>query len=129
MEEKVINFDTAKAAKEKGFDWDCRFYFSNKEERDSFTEKASPGNYNSSYWSKQDFDDEEWISRPAQALLQKWLREVHNIHINIDCWKKATFHLLHDKDSKGSFYPKNPSQWNTYEEALEIALQESLKLI
>lgn len=56
------------------------------------------------------------------CLLQKWLREVHKIHIHINCYG----------DNVWSFHIPNiggDSPFHTYEEALEIGLQEALKLI
>ena len=65
MEEEKVNFDTAKLAKEKGFDW----------------------NTGKSYMSNGILFEHEIVHHagehfpfaPTQSLLQKWLREVHNI--------------------------------------------------
>ena len=65
---------------------------------------------------------------PTQSLVQKWLREVHNIHISVIC------SVLRDK-YWSEIYGQNTTamesvlEYSTYEEALENALQESLKLI
>lgn len=121
MEDEKVSFETAKLAKEKGFNEICNSHFEEDSgSYDSYGEEFKPNDVQT---------HEILYAKPTQSLLQKWLREVHNIHINIDCWKSATFHLIYDKDKKGSFYPKNPSTWRTYEEALEVGLQEALKLI
>ena len=116
MEEQLINFETAKLAKEKGFELDK--YLSINDE--------NPKNLNSNYNPR---DYQPWYFDLTQSLLQKWLREKYQIDIII---------LPKEKD-KGKFYggyidseSKHQSigaQFSTYEEALEIGLQESLKLI
>ena len=61
------------------------------------------------------------ILAPTQSLLQKWLRETHNIFISINvnyCYKIYNNDELYEE----SFY------YNNYEEALEQGLQEALKL-
>ena len=71
---------------------------------------------------------------PTQSLLQKWLREKHNIHIIIK--------PFYDSKTKKISWAADIIQIGiqivktkrliiqfTYEEALEIALQEALKLI
>lgn len=70
------------------------------------------------------------IEAPTQSLLQKWLREKHNIHIGVyynknSCvWDVECWHV----DDVEPFYYGN-IEFNTYEEALENGLQEALKLI
>ena len=65
MEEIRVSFETAKLAKEKGFDIDCGWKL-RKLENGSFTHTNS---------------SELGIEQPTQSLLQKWLREVHNINV------------------------------------------------
>ena len=105
MKEKLIEFETAKLAKEKGFT-----------------------NFNC-FWP----DDCLTIGRPTQSLLQKWLREVHNIEvISWPHFKRLSYgcDVYHytTKNSNGfTTIELNPSK--TYEDALELGLQEALKLI
>lgn len=82
----------------------------------------------------------EFTYVPTQALLQKWLREIHEINIfmtfkpNIKKWD----FIPYDMGMNGNEYVKynleytkqfNDRRFDTYEEALEIGLQEGLKLI
>lgn len=74
--------------------------------------------------------------RCTQSELQKWLRDIHNLHIYIDT--TSVFDTMHSSKYK-SFVkvPFQPFRWttghyylgDTYEEALEKALLEALKLI
>jgi len=76
------------------------------------------------------------LRKPTQSLLQKWLREEHNIHVSaFPVFSNRFFPTIRKfyKDKEydtflGSPYPPKYSK-NTYEEALECGLQEALKLI
>jgi hypothetical protein len=73
--------------------------------------------------------------QPTQSLLQKWLREIKNLHIAIirdacgygyDICKADNGTHIADGVFDG---PNDGGQWDTYEEALETGIQEALKLI
>lgn len=77
----------------------------------------------------------EYLVYPTQSLVQKWLRETKNLHISIirntcgygyDICKADNGTHITDGIFKG---PNDGGQWDTYEEALEVGIQESLKLI
>ena len=71
LEEKLISFETAKLAKKKGFNVHCRWYFDDE---------------NGDLYENEDFPYNSWngsLFAPTQSLLQKWLREVHSIHIEV----------------------------------------------
>lgn len=124
MEDRLVSFETAKLAKEKGFD-----------------NKNSPQyiqyDYGDNGWKEktnQEYEDLDYsigigdkirISRPTQSLLQKWLRDVHNIHIqNHFLNEKYAIKIKYNINISTNIYNKN-----TYEEALEAGLQLALKLI
>jgi len=124
MEDRKVSFETAKLAKEKGFNETCNSHFEeNGSSYDSYGEEFKPNNIQ---------DHEILYARPTQSLLQKWLREVH----------KVDFTLYLDDDGytvewsflgkTGKWDPKKQGGkegFKTYEEALEVGLQEALKLI
>lgn len=65
------------------------------------------------------------LGKITQSLLQRWLREKHNIHITINC--KRT-----DLSLDGFWYvvkSLSSKMFNTYEQALEEGLYKALKLI
>ena len=125
MKDTLISFETAKLAKEKGVELDI----------------------DGLYWEDGSYDSgenaliyEEFqgvVSAPTQSLLQKWLREVHkiNIFISSKTIENKTIFIPHGRTIPDTIknnlivdiiqYCTN----NTYEEALEIALFEALKLI
>lgn len=120
MKEQLISFETAKLAKEKGFQYttDDNLYYNDN-----------------SYLNKLEFSEED-IPAPTQSLLQKWLREVHNIDIQISL---NTVNVQEKIYYSASIYQNRKVEeinikchhlkLNTYEEALERGLQAGLKLI
>jgi hypothetical protein len=113
MEEQYIKLETAVFLKENGFEIECNKYHTNS---------------NGIYFS------------PTQSLVQKWLRDVHNINIfmsfkpNIKKWDYIPYNM----DMNGKEYLHHNSNYlkinsdrrfDTYEEALESAIVESLKMI
>ena len=70
-----------------------------------------------------------YVSRPTQALAARWLREVHNIFIQLnptfDGWLLDLFDL---KKHQYILTNKNANA-DSYEQALEDGLQEAIKLI
>ena len=106
MQEQLISFETAKLAELKKYSISSITHFN-----DDFTVKNI-----------------EYINLPTQSLLQKWLREVHNIHINVsplelsDGWRHEAFEIKRTHyDSFGVGFG-----YKTYEEALEAGLKKSI---
>jgi len=144
MKEELITIETAKLAKKKGFDLKVKECFSlglippDEGNLKSFT-NIKPANFNK-------FND-VW-SRPTHSLLQRWLREVHKLNVEVE------FDYAYEIDEgKGNYSDaifkvkiadiSNPKKYNviapnwqrkdgnqfTYEGALEKGLIEALKLI
>ena len=148
MKEPLITLATAKLAKEVGFDGEVKqcyveYLKTHKSDNPSFRTKKGDVEMEHIYFVNNDHSDlynENYTcyAAPTQSLLQKWLREKHNIFIQIthhygDTHKGEdaglAFHYeiykLGDSSSEflDSFYTL------TYEEAIEDGLQESLKQI
>lgn len=121
MQEQRITLETAKFAKEKGFDID--------------------------YCQCGGFPDCICTDKsPTQSLLQKWLREEHNIHTEIRTFyrnwifniydltklpnRQSLLHINCENDFIEFLEENNVStNMSSYEFALEQGLQEALKLI
>lgn len=119
MEEQLISFEIAKLAKEKGFELDK--YLSIDDE--------NPKNLNSNYNPR---DYQPWYFGLTQSLLQKWLREVHNIHINPIPYSvtfKETVYRCRITYFEDKMEQNKYIGLSIYENAFEIGLQEALKLI
>lgn len=117
MEEQFISFQTAKLAKEKGFNIESKFRY------------ASNGRL-----TKKVYDFDEWCEAPTQSILQKWLREKHRIHIHFCTttegeWQHAIIELKTHVGFLGMGTMRDEPTFNSYEEALESGLYQALKLI
>ena len=108
MEDTRVTFKTAKLAKEKGFEfrvvWEYILGFKEDSERDKYL--------------------------PTQSLLAKWLREEHNIIVLVDYEGiDGYYYKFYSYKEGNKNYDASDKNYNTYEEAYEIGLQEALKLI
>jgi hypothetical protein len=152
MEEQLITFKTAKLAKEMGFNVKTHFYYSKNRYSKNF--ELHEG-FDDDYWGENNYYDwntlgepykpfsKECYSAPTQALLGKWLRDVHNINVesnflpNIqkyrclykpqhiktkDCKTKEEFKSVMDKYI-------STTRHETHEEALEEGLLNGLKVL
>lgn len=157
MKEELVSFETAQLAKEKGFNIptytsyiDGKFH-ENENEPNGYDgwDLADKQNWNKNSWvfSKEggscfgckldNINYFEACSAPTQSLLQRWLREEHDIHIYTEpYWDEDN---LNDPPTYqatwiGEDIPEEEIEedfnyFKTYEEALEIGLLEALKLI
>lgn len=113
--EKLINFETAKLAKEKGFPQTFQFeywvYFVEEQ-----PEKVEL------YPSHVKFSiSVEKYAAPTQSFLQKWVREEKKLEII------PPINYFNLGYSCTPFKPLNNKYFQTYEEALENELQIALK--
>ena len=135
MEDQLVSFETAKLAKKKGCDWPTIYGYSvdNKSDNSYSTDSAIDITGNLQF-TEEDMkncgnDHETCYLAPTQSLLQKWLREVHKIHILLDSFDDDTYQgtLSYDVYEGEEFY--GDSEGDTYEETLEGALQKALAII
>lgn len=128
MKDQLISFETSKLAKEKGFDIKVpNVWYNNGVSKCRIVTSDTL------------FDTEYYAS--TQSLLQRWLRDVHNLSVCI------SFRKVDGKKVDGInsvyydvfiYYLTGGDAWkkihmseisDVYEEALEKGLQEALKLI
>ena len=132
MKEECISFETAKLAKEKGFDIKCSSHWSTYDNDGLLNnflsiEDGISRNYNNYKYPYITNKKEELFSAPTQTLLQRWLRETKNIIISV-MFEISSYELfIDDGYYNGSVGFDNT--FDTYEEALEYGLLEALKLI
>lgn len=129
MKEELISFETAKLAKEKGFKF-------NEESENIYKKNADTGKIitvrNFKITEKNPYYillDGEIYPAPTQSLLQKWLREVHNIIVTPVYLNKSKDYEISITDSdniQGNFFN---TKFTTYESALEQGLKIALNLI
>lgn len=121
MKEKLISKSTAKLAKEKGFD---------EQHSDFYIDKTENG----------DFTDLPCV---PQSILQKWLRDEHNMFVVVtpEFYKNGINHnvqirtydpddeVLYSSITKTTGMFGDDGEFETYEIALEFGLVKALKLI
>lgn len=121
MEEQLISFETAKLAREKGFNIFNGKAWIKKEGQELFFTPVYTGITNGIDYHA-----------PTQAQLQKWLRKVHNLHVIYIPTEKHKFEKIEYSFfimSSIGYIHKTGENFNTPEEALETGLQEALKLL
>lgn len=132
MKETLILFDTAKLAKEKGFNETVEDYYVNKQlfftDTQNYYDLIKDNGY-VPYWKNINLLFEQY-SAPTQALLQKWLREVHDIHISIIKRKGLGYDsVIRITELNSNCIVTHHSDKYTHEEILEKALQKALQNI
>jgi len=123
MKEELISLRTAKLAKEKGFKANlCRELFY----PDIYNKGEFITNECTHDWEL--IEDKDWYSRPTQSLLQKWIREVHNIDVFADCIGSGKyFYTIYVNDESDTKFVQDDEY--KFEVALEEGLFQALKLI
>lgn len=132
MEDTRVTFETAKLAKEKGF-----FQETNRLEIPYYNYKGEfKGDVSDwkirKYIRGENTSDIEFVSAPTQSLLAKWLREEHNIDVWVTPYlddKKREYNYMIVNRNIDVYDLISGDEYNTYEQAYEIGLQEALKLI
>lgn len=123
-----VSLELAKQLKEKGFEEPCDRLYNEKEECYEYScYTASKKGFKNS-----DLCDYE-VAIPSLYDVQKWLRERHNIHLDVRCTTYCKPLNRHDYMceifalSFGIF--SDTKVFHKYEEALSAGIEEALKLI
>ena len=117
IEEQYVSFDTAKMLKEAGFDVPC---FNQYTERGTIWHCDCPENFNKSQCV---------TSCPTQSLAARWLREVHRIFIEDYILINGTFSYSIFIGGRNQLECERHDIYQSYEDCVEHALQEAIKLI
>ena len=127
MRETPITFNTALLAKKKGFDFTSQFgYIVPIESEVEGLLMEIQGIVTVPIGS-------HIVYAPSQSVLQKWLREVHDIEVTMEVFKNRSSgrsiyvsiiysDLIEEESDSGL-------RFSTYEEALEDGLYDALELI
>lgn len=127
FKEIVVSFETAKLAQEKGFAYDediCDMVYLEPDGK-LYGTLSTPHNLNKK---------EVRYQAPTQSLLRKWLRDIHELHpviiptVHI-AWTYKMINTGNEEIEVPPYEGVHAYDYGTYEEALEAALQEALKLI
>lgn len=145
MKDELVKFETAVLAKEVGFNLcvvnlynkltkkskeylttGCDYDTNRDIEWDWNLLGGSSGNLAKVFPYPNTFKGEVY-SAPTQSLLQRWLRETHNIYVLVNYYGKDQF-WVEVLNSKGNTFvgDTEDNDFSTYEEALEYGLFEAL---
>lgn len=118
IKEAYCSFEIAKLLKEKGFDEPCYTCYLNKE--------LSHYDYLSTNFELI----EEVISAPTHQMAMAWLREEHNIHIDIcSVWDVAHWlyqvFVITPRTARNSYVDK--ILYTSYEQAVEAGIKYALE--
>lgn len=126
MKNDVVKFETAKLAKEIGFDIIDGVYFYTRDET-LMGSKFRGYSYLKEMMETKDSMLRGNIVAPTQSLLQRWIRETHHIDVIISSNLMGYGYIIYNR-----YPPKNHTNNNLYqhyEQALETGLVETLNLI
>lgn len=116
IKEDYVSFETAKLLKEKGFDQNCATYYLDGQVWRHYHCEVIP-------------KGKQIYAAPTLQMAMKQLREVHNLHIDVDPsegdWNPTVIEL-ENWSCVVKFGDEIPIQ-DSYEEAVEAALKYSLK--
>jgi hypothetical protein len=125
MEEHLISYEVAKLAKKKGFDIKTKYHYGRV-----FPQSGFNNLHDESYLGITDFSS----YAPTQSLLQKWLRDTHQMHIEIQWYDDNSYagYLVSDvfTETETEYdYDSADATGMVYEEVLEVCLFKALQHI
>lgn len=137
IEEQYVSFETAKMAKEKGFNEKTDSYYTTIGDKIFLThiwnDNFIPFPENNDEFTRLSVharaDNMSYISAPTKSLLAAWLREIKmiKVFIDFDCFNSGTYRWIISTD--GLSWKEFKSGYKTFEEAMEEGLRKALKLI
>jgi hypothetical protein len=117
--EDYVSFETAKLLKEKGFSAFVHYYY------DKYGELLY------TIITKQNMDSgSTYIICPTLQMTMKWLREVHNIYVEVSINEKLQFGWsIHRSVNNSLYFSANSKDvsYTTHEQACEAAVKYCLE--
>lgn len=126
-----VDFNLAKKLKEKGFQEECLCHYVGE---DLVYNIESPITNNQLWFCHNKYDNiwhRDNIDAPTIAQVLKWLREVHNVYVDIGLYvitkdmRKYNINVYHNKNRRDLMYSgiHLTKECSKYEEACEVALK------
>lgn len=131
INEDYVSFKTAKALKEKGFDEYCPIWYNlDKPIEGPFFYKEIGWYGHNSY----DYNGKRIVSAPTLQRAMKWLREVHNIVVELFIredvkyvWYIHRIEVMFNKKYLTFCWGSKNKKYEQYEEAAEAAIKYCLE--
>ena len=133
--EDYVSFETAKLLKEKGFNEPCRLYYDKYHgcvpifvEDSKLTEYG----YKELVRNDQNSISDFIASAPSLYVAMKWLREVHDVQIEIsivgtDTWESPTKWMYGFRCQTKDVIDRRNADFSSYEEACENGIKYCLE--
>lgn len=121
MKDKLVSLEVAYKLKDLGFDWQCRYSIDISDNKE-----YTNGIYN----TNKELESLNRINTPELWQVNKWLREVQFIFIEISVDKTTSakfFYKISYLDVEWKFVDISKFIYSSYEEALEEAIATSIK--
>lgn len=120
---QIVTLETAKLAKQKGFNWYSSFLYDEKGIKSNCLLVIRR-------YYENDPKDSWNVAAPTQSMLQKWLREEHDVVVYLrPIFDGSGRWSVYVDDYSGHHMVSDYVFKDTYEEALEIGLQLGLNEI
>lgn len=146
LNKELVSFETAKLAKELGFDYNCIYTWCEKGGYNKYTKTTIPifyalrtnGNPFGSYFGGKNWNASKTstkakiqCSAPTQSELQRWLREKYDYHIviipNVEYFSKIYKSGLGNNAALIYTSTWDDEHSETYEKSLEFCLLKTLQ--
>lgn len=134
IQEDYVSFEISKLLKEKGFDIECQCCYTPKGYiRNLLTDanNVKIQDFNSlTEFEYEGIGLKGWygsISAPTLQMTMKWLRDVHNIFIQVELYSKYNDYCFELFQNTHRLILKKHETYNSYEEACEAAIKYVLE--
>ena len=122
MELDIVNYDTAQLLKRMGFNEPTGYRYVDGDEGTFYSNDGDD-----TYSNQIPIEQYTWCLAPTQALVQQWLREVHDIVVSVDYSDDDTYFI-----SLSMIPFKNitiSGLYPTYQQALEAGILEAIEVL
>jgi hypothetical protein len=121
MEDQLISFETAESVKKLKIDLECTWFYDKETKQLTLSTVDNYVGYN----------EDRYLGAPTQSFLQRWLREVHKIEMFVTPTgnNPIKYLIIIPQCYLNNCVDVIQILFDTYEEALEVGLQEALKFI
>lgn len=117
MKDLFIPYELAVVALEKGFDHYCLAAYKRSDRSLKVMDGTESGHYS------------EWLSAPLYQQIIDWLREQHQIVVSVNVVDNISGNFYGELTSIGGRFFARETDYGSYYEALNKAIEEALKLI
>ena len=134
MKEDYCGFEISKLLEEKGFDEYCRAewleYIGGSSKGKTYLTECGRGlqhdSCSNTSLKKFNYDGQMFYAAPTLQMAMKWLREVHNIFIQIELYSKNNDYCFELFQNTHRLMVEKREVYNSYESACESAIKYCL---